>query len=601
MRSTNVDGNTNAREELSLLKEESATEYYRSHELFAHDYFIEIGDKNPLRRFNYSEAEFEYIPLLPLHWLASTSNPNCGYKPLVNAVLKVQDYVEQRDRQYAAQQAAGEAAVKPKFTVASAFNMRTMLGTGMPTQVRKGAAWESVSRFVMSLTIGHYERWPQCPDLLRKSPKLSIELPYVTTTTDRVVQKPEDAISVVDYNSNTPTKRTNTFFFSGNFALFGPEMVCSVRNAVMDMSTRNDTVIVNATAAHASTALQLRRTARLASSSVFCLVAKGDSYSSSSFYVALRYGCIPVVVSDWFNFAFPWLIPYEKFVVRVLEADFLLNTHFVADYIRDTIGGNAQLLDEMRASMARYSALLSFNRVRQGSQYHRSLLQHDVYLQNTDTGEGETAGGYTYLPLEALLLELRYSQRSHQYYNNVPCLRPTMCSRAHIANTTFLPGPAEYVFPAKTKVRSVEVTYASSALPGSPQKVGYSVVNDGYQVKGLNFPAFDDVRSHLCRHSSRLIGSYKIVFFMQCVRILWPLHPGAFRPVDNIQRFLPGAESSTQTIARYRGGRYPIDPDGISLSDMHFVSTFHNATRPADWVLTNHPIAADKSRILPFS
>jgi hypothetical protein len=42
------------------------------------------------------------------------------------------------------------------------------MGIGMPTQVRRGA-WDTVSEFVMSLSIGHYERWPQCPDLLEKA------------------------------------------------------------------------------------------------------------------------------------------------------------------------------------------------------------------------------------------------------------------------------------------------------------------------------------------------------------------------------------------------------------------------------------------------
>ena len=56
----------------------------------------------------------------------------------------------------------------PKFTVASTYNLRMEMGIGMPTQVRRGA-WDTVSEFVMSLSIGHYERWPQCPDLLEKA------------------------------------------------------------------------------------------------------------------------------------------------------------------------------------------------------------------------------------------------------------------------------------------------------------------------------------------------------------------------------------------------------------------------------------------------
>lgn len=132
------------------------------------------------------------------------------------------------------------------------------------------------------------------------------------------------------------------------------------------------------------------------------------------------------------------------------------------------------------------------------------------------------------------------------------------------------------------------------------QQLGYSTVNDGYQVKGLFLPAYEDRRSHLCRHNGRLIGGYKIVFFMQCVRILWPLQPGAFKPVDNAHRFSERAGNATLTIARYRGGRYPVDPEGISLADMKFVTTFHNATKPPGWVLSNYPAAGDTSRVMQF-
>jgi hypothetical protein len=595
--------------ELEHLKRISASEYFRSHELYAHHYFVERGNTNALRRYTYSDAELEYVPLLPLHWLAAKDDSaRCGYKSLISSIIEIQSYLEKRDKQYAA------TGVLPKFTVASTYNLRTELGAGMPTQVRKGAAWDSAMSFVMSLTVGHYERWPQCPDLLRKSPKLNVELPYVTTTSD-------DAVVTEPVTRTMTGERTNMFFFSGNFDLFGPEMVCSVRNAVLSLSSRTDTVIVNATAADAAGPLRLQQTAHYASRSVFCLVAKGDSYSTSFFYLALRYGCLPLVVSDWFVFAFPWAVPYEQFVLRVMEADFLLNPHFVLDHIKNNIASQRELLEQMRSAMRRAAPLLSFDRVKADSEHHLSLLRHDKYLRNITSPyttslslRGSTKGNelnaaqqaYTYLPLELLMLEVRYSQQPHKYYNSVPCLRPYMCSDTHLPGRMYDASVTEYTFPAKSNVRSVDVTYpatASHALTaGTSSKVGYRVANDGYQVKGLFLPEYEDRRSHLCRHATRLIGSYKIVFFMQCVRILWPLQPGTFRPVDNIQRFSPGFDNKTQTIARYRAGRYPVDPEGISEHDMRFVSTFHNATKPASWVLTNYPVESmDRQRIVPFA
>lgn len=636
--------------ELSQLAKESATEYFRSHELLAHAFFVESEQRNPHRRNSYSEAEFEYIPLLPLYWISN--NQNCGYRSMIDSILQVQAYVVDRDTKY--QVSNPLEGIRPKFSVASTFNLRTVLGTGMPTQVRRGAAWESVSAFVMSLSIGHYERWPQCPDLLRKSFKYVVELPYVVTPPQDIVSTSNNVRNNGDISKSkglsggaavgvsTDTSidamtapRKYMFHFSGNFALFGPEMICSVRNAVINVSGRKDVLVVNTTISDANSAYDAHLGRTYAGDSVFCLVTKSDSYSTSFFYTALRHGCIPVVISDWFTFSFPWLIPYEKFTLRVTEEDFLLNPDIVLDFVRDTIGGNVGLIASMRREMARYVGLLSHSPVVHNSGLYHSLLQHDVYYNRTyqSTQQSRTAGAqqgatatnsvtsrnssafHTYIPLELMLLELRYNQQPHQHYNNVPCLRPHMCARDHLKNTSYIPTPVEYSFPAKSKLRSVPRKYTEMTLINGVQsaveKTGYEVANDGYQVKAVYLPAYEDVRTHLCRHSNRLIGSYKIVYYMQCVRILWPLHPGTFRPVDNIQKFNKTqldaagvfnkpqpADNKVGVIARYKGGRYSVDPEGITYADMEFVSTFHNITKPAGWVLTNRPVVQDKSRIV---
>lgn len=618
-----------ARMELKLLKDESATEYFRSHELFAHDFFVENIERNPLRVMSYQEAEFEYIPLLPLHWRSSNGDERCGYKALINSLLKVQEYLQQRDQKLVEE----KVPLRPRFSVTSTFNLRTALGTGMPTQLRRGEAWDSMSKLIMSLSIGHYERWPQCPDLLRKSFKLNIELPYVITTTDKITHQSSEYLA----DTKRKVSRTNTFFFSGNFELFGPEMVCSVRNAVLAVSNRTDIVVVNSTAKNANSALQTLHIAKLASSSVFCIVAKGDSYSTSFFYTALSHGCIPIVISDWLVFSLPWLIPYEKFVFRVLEEDFVMNPHYVLDFIRDSIGAKWDLLQQMREAMREYTPLLSFNRVSSGSAYHLSLLRHDPYLDqrllweqlyrhagsrsaasttstiNSSNHSGSSRSNdrprmdYVYLPLQLMLLELRYSQQPHQFFNNAPCLRPSMCAPRPGHNQSapsYKPNPTDYEFAAPSRVRTMDVMFipasTGSTAGAQQQQVGYTVGKDGYQVQSVDFPAFPDLRPHLCRHNTRLIGSYKVVYFMQCVRILWPLHPGTFKPVDNISRL--GMPASTGgVIAKYRGGRYPVDPEGISLKDMEFVQTFHNASRSKDWILINYPAIADRSRIQSFS
>ena len=149
--------------ELQSLPAISASDFFRSHEIISHLFFTKPN--NPYRRLNYEEAEFEYVPLLPFAWRSSNSKFKdaknlCTYSQLILDILSCAKYLQQRDT------ARKSNHTLPRFTVASTYNMRTQMGTGMPTQVRRGAAWTTVSNFVMDLSIGHYERWPQCPDLV---------------------------------------------------------------------------------------------------------------------------------------------------------------------------------------------------------------------------------------------------------------------------------------------------------------------------------------------------------------------------------------------------------------------------------------------------
>jgi len=168
----NVTGMQNLHQELSQLSELSATEFFRSHELIAHIYFTD--ENNPYREMVYEKAEFEYIPLLPLSWrsqisiFSKESFPQCTYTRLIQDILSCYTYLQERDKK------KPKDTILPRFSVASTYNMRTAMGSGMPTQIRRGTAWTSVSNFVMDLSIGHYERWPQCPDLVSNSKHSSL-------------------------------------------------------------------------------------------------------------------------------------------------------------------------------------------------------------------------------------------------------------------------------------------------------------------------------------------------------------------------------------------------------------------------------------------
>jgi hypothetical protein len=166
------------RRELKLLSQSSATEYFRSHELLGFIFFMDVN--NPYRKIKYEDAEFEYIPLMPLSWRINPANSlfntlnTCNYSSLIQDILTCQEYLKTRDKD--------RNPTVPKFSIASTYNMRTAMGSGMPTQIRKGAAWLAVSQFVMDLSIGHYERWPQCPDLVSATLSNAYLLPTLTTT-----------------------------------------------------------------------------------------------------------------------------------------------------------------------------------------------------------------------------------------------------------------------------------------------------------------------------------------------------------------------------------------------------------------------------------
>ena len=104
------------------LRKEKANEYQRSHELLAYHWFVEEKN-NPYRR-PCSEADFEYIPLLPLHWKAistsaSIAGSSCSYTALIEDIVAYQAYLKED---------VGVALLRgvlPRFAVASTYNLRT--------------------------------------------------------------------------------------------------------------------------------------------------------------------------------------------------------------------------------------------------------------------------------------------------------------------------------------------------------------------------------------------------------------------------------------------------------------------------------------------
>lgn len=529
-------GGNSALEELQFLKEHSMTEYQRAHELVA--YYQFVISENPSKR-DCSKADFEYVPLLVLPWKVgfptltgctafgrcrprtSLTDPSCDIKVLVQNIMEYSRYVKEV-------RGLDMSKGKPRFVVTSAYNIKSILGMGLPDQVRKGEIHSTVSTFIENTFLGHYERIAQCADLFRKLWKRVIEIPYIPYHYH------------VDHSLVVAKSSSPTFLFSGRLRLWGSERVCSVRVAVAQyLRQRTDTTIIEITETETNgPPLQNPVLNEAWHKSTFCLIAKSDSYSTSAFYNAIQHQCIPIVISDWFVFSFWWIVPYSDFVIRISEIDFLRNPNFVLDEISKSVSDDRLRL--MRASMKKWASFLQF-----------SIPEGGV----VPSGNGMTP---LPMPFQAMLVEIHQALLEisdpnpikTSYYTGKSDKAPTDISakayRQHIQS--LLPNPDDVI-----AQRSVFCRDPVICSPGV------------FPMRLTKSPP--DMRPYLCQHSPRLIGYYKIVFFMQCVRILWPLTPGKLLAND-------------------------LKPSGLSEQEKTFITIFHNSSLYDSWDVFPYPAAS---------
>ncbi len=605
-----------------LYHQHSASEYFRGHELLAYQFYVEHRHQNPFYRENRLDAALEYIPILTLPWKAKVEKESpCSYASFIQFLWSIWKYIQSRDGLSTADVMAGKSESQQqkqlpiKFFVSSTFNMRTEWGKGMSSANRKGDEWDSISAFVMSLCVGHYERWPECPDLLRKWWKYVVELPYLDISLSALQSYDISSIdskkialtathrirtSSTGISLSSSGKRYN-FLFTGNFELPGPERVCSVRNSLLSIASREDTLIVNVTLADSYNRGVSGAIQQLITKSFFCIISSGQSYSTAFFYHAIQNDCIPIVIDDWFTFSFPWLVNYELFVIRINEEDFKMNPNVVLDYILKRFKGFVKS-SSVKAEDDDINNIsdASTNHVR-GNGYHhmkildlmrlemrkaKQLLSFESYsYSNYIPGGLEMKQYKSVLALEHMMLELVYAQQPHYYFNNIPCYRYYMCkpyTPQQLASITADPknmnSTRDYIF-INNKVDKIKLMSTVYSDIHPEEVVIYNNIfhankrrpiqlhNDNYQASALYIPEKNlrETRSHLCRNSKRLIGQYKMVYFMQCVRVLWPLSPGKFRNADNEARFSkPNYDEGSD------------NGPGIRKYDRDFVLAFHN-------------------------
>lgn len=552
-------GITSPLEAIEELQRTTAVEYQRgSHELHAYQWFVQ--QFNPYRVADCKDAELEFVPLTPLHWkVQKSAGPACTYRDLIDSITAL---VQQRP-----------SSGRYMFAVASTFNMRTEMGTGMRTQVRRGEQYDKVTQFVTSTFLGHYERWPQCPDLLRKGWLGVVELPYVALGEpapkhpgSRDAHELGDAVHLIESEVENPQfadfvagkQRVNEVLFMGRLhQLYGPELVCSVRWSLFALAKTHPQHLrlVNITQSDLDQGVQQRLVNEFVNAK-FCIIAKGDSYSSSSLYSAIYAGCVPVVVSDWYVFAFPWAIPYSQFVVRFSEENWLMDPIGCLRVLREM---SASELRQRRAAMFKYRRLLHFQPLPtqstaavalRGLWMREQKLRLPSHVAPHSTSPLDWKHN-TVFPLELLLFEITALVGNLRLELGVA--KSGASGAAVIKQKQFglvLTHDQNKIFSCETPFHCASNATDYTGTVAAPFKFS---------------PSLQNKRSHLCTNAHRLIGMYKMVYWQRCVRVLWPLQPGKLKP---------------------------IDVNLLTTRDREFIEHFHNVShnpRPPGWTLSVYP------------
>ncbi len=510
-----LEGSTNPVAALAGSDHVDAGELQHSQEVMAYQWFV-LEKHNPYRvECVDSRVRLEYIPLLPLNWLSEqlgavseisgplNSTYKCSYASLINDIEK---YVQKR-----------LPSSRKLFAVAGTRNLRTQMGVlGLRENIRKGEQYDAITKFVTSVYLGHYERFPQCPDLLRKHWPGAIELPSVPLSFFGGQSESDSRISTRDIK----------FLFAGRMWLFGPERVCSVRNAVASLvkGPLADAVhVVNTTSRGA--VIPVPAIEDLYRRAEFCLITKADSYSTAALYSAVWAGCVPIIISDWLVPALNWAIPWSELVVRINEQDFLASPSSALLTVREQY---EHLLPQFQEKLHKWRTLLSYKRTKASTTagIHEDIKYYAFTSPDTD-------GQAVVVPsLELFLMEVLYH-----------------------------PGTSE----TPKSTLDPKASGLSCETPYHCPRVEFLV--PPLQLTGKQ--GGQDERSFLCQNVHRLIGQYKMVYNQKCVRILWPLRPGHFKPFD-LKRISEDEKAFVEEFHRigFSPRIYPYESAGLSSSSL---------------------------------
>ena len=335
--------------------------------------------------------------------------------------------------------------------------------------------------------LGHHERLPQCADLLRKPWKYIVEIPFIPLIIENHKHVNDTAQPATA--TGPQHKKDIEFLFLGRVHLWAISRACAIRPwLIHELANRPRTLLIDLpeevvyapplTDPFVQTSMQ---------QSQFCLITRGDSYATATFYNAIQAGCLPVVISDWFVFSFWWVIPYEKFVVRIAEELFVSNPNAVLD-----------------ALLRQYDDVTIANMQEEMHKWQAWLLYESVSGSDSDSDLDIT-------PLNLLLVEIK------------------------AASVELLQVDKQKQEKKKLNDKNLQLACFDPIFCASRHKKGAQVFTISDSKIKNTFP-------YLCQHAPRLLGRYKIVYFQKCVKLLWPLRPGNVLKKDRKHGITPEEE-----------------------------------------------------------
>ena len=292
-------------------------------------------------------------------------------------------------------------------------------------------------------------------------------------------------------------------------------------------------------------------------------------------------------------FAFPSIIPYKKFVIRINEEDFLKNPKETLDQILESY--SLEKIEYMRNEMKYWVKYLTFAPqlvvvnttaasyvTTRTDSNDRPIITENQEKQEKKEKIEKQKSIMTVVPFELMLREIKY-HHTQNLREEEKKLKSRIKSKLELElkskviatgkddrNRKLNEISIQKKFITDTELENSQLNTMQNSRnlensgnlknSNASDRYCYNPLSCSTRVPPFQFNNLNETRTHLCVHKQRLIGKYKIVYFMQCVRVFWPISPGKFKTLD-------------------------LRSSGLSQTDIAFLRTFHNITKNTtkDW------------------